>query len=274
MTICGWFTSIPDVVWSGLIASFLTLSGVFLSNASNTKRLRMQLDHEASEKVKQRKAELRKEVYLKAAEEFVKANAHLGSLPQLDPAQVNIGQGMLGFFAASMKLQMVSEVHTSVLASQLSEKYAELLFKLSARAFPIQQLNTDIVIATDHYENMQSEIQRILAAMAQQNESGKPDPAVFNALSQSFEHYREQSENISSDRNRLWQEKNAKHLEYARALVPEMKSINRQGVLLMVEIRRELNVGGDIDVFLENMEAQADRIAGYLDELLEQIART
>lgn len=233
----------------------------------------MQLDHEANEKVKQRKAELRKEVYLKAAEELVKVNAHLGSIPQLNPAQVNIGEGMQGFFAASMKLQMVSEVQTSVLSSQLSEKYAELLFKLSARAFPIQQLNTDIAIATDHYERMQSEVQRILAAMAQQNESGKPDPAVFDALSKSFEHYREHSESLSAERDRLWQEKNAKHLEYARALVPEMKAINRQGMLLMVEIRRELNVGGDIDVFLENMEAQADRIAGYLDEFLEKIVR-
>src|SRR5690554_4731251 len=183
MTISEYFISVPDVVWSGLIASLLTLSGVFLSNASNTKRLRMQLDHEASEKVKQRKAELRKEVYLKAAEELVKANAHLGSIPQLNPAQVNIGEGMQGFFSASMKLQMVSEAKTSFLASQLSEKYAELLFKLYARAFPIQKLDTDIAIATAHYERTQSEIQRILAAMTQQNESGRPDPAVFEVLS-------------------------------------------------------------------------------------------
>ena len=41
--------SIPDVIWSAFLASILTLSGVLISNRSNTTRLRLQLEHDRSE---------------------------------------------------------------------------------------------------------------------------------------------------------------------------------------------------------------------------------
>lgn len=71
--------SVPDVIWSGLLASFLTLGGVLLSNRGYTQRLRLQLDHDAAEKTKERTAILRRETYLRAAEELVRVNAYLAS---------------------------------------------------------------------------------------------------------------------------------------------------------------------------------------------------
>ena len=56
----SFLSSIPAVVWSGLIASFLTLGGVLISNRSNTNRLLLQLQHDATEKTKERTAALRR----------------------------------------------------------------------------------------------------------------------------------------------------------------------------------------------------------------------
>jgi hypothetical protein len=268
MTISDLVLKIPDVVWSGIIASVLTLSGVLLSNRSNTNRLLLQLHHDATEKDKQRKADLRREVYLKAAEELVKASAHLGSIPQIDLAKTNAADGLQGLFAALAKFQLVSEVHTSALASQLSGKYAELLFRLTARSIPIQELRTDIEIVSDHYNRTQTEIQRVLAAMTKENESGKPDQSVFEALSKSFEFQQEKSAQLASERNELWRQRNAEHLKFSRSLVPETKEIARISVLVMVAIRNELGVGGDPDIFLENMEAQLAKLSSHLDEFL------
>src|SRR5262245_53109824 len=77
MSVLDLLKFIPDVVWSGIIASLLTLSGVLISNKSNTARLRMQLNHDAEQKERDRKATIRREVYIRAAEELVKANTHL-----------------------------------------------------------------------------------------------------------------------------------------------------------------------------------------------------
>ena len=70
--------TIPDVIWSGLIASVLTLGGVLISNRSNSSRLKLQLRHDAEQKTTERTASLRRDVYLEAAEQLTKANAYLG----------------------------------------------------------------------------------------------------------------------------------------------------------------------------------------------------
>src|SRR5262245_49382082 len=114
-TVVTFLSSIPDVVWSGVIASILTLSGVLVSNWSNTKRLLVQLKHDADENQKERVAGLRREVYLTAAEELTKASTYLGSLPQADLAKVNAAEGLQGFFVAATKLQLVAEPTTALL---------------------------------------------------------------------------------------------------------------------------------------------------------------
>lgn len=52
------FYGIPDVVWSGIVAAGMTLIGtlgaVIATNWGNTKRLRLQLEHDRTEKEKER----------------------------------------------------------------------------------------------------------------------------------------------------------------------------------------------------------------------------
>lgn len=83
--------SIPDVVWSGVIASTVTLTGVVVLDRSNTARLKIQLQHDAQENAKEHTATLRREVYLSAAEELTRANSYLGGLSQTDLSKTNAG---------------------------------------------------------------------------------------------------------------------------------------------------------------------------------------
>ena len=119
--------SIPAVIWSGVIASLLTLSGVFMSNLSNTNRLKLQLQHDEREKAKERTATLRREVYLRTVEELVRANAHLSGLPQLDITKTNLAEGLQGFASAAARLQLVAEPQTALLVNQLQADYSELV---------------------------------------------------------------------------------------------------------------------------------------------------
>ena len=121
-----WLRSIPDVIWSGVVASIITLTGVFISNSSNTRRLRLQLHHDAVERQKERVNALRRDVYLKAAEEISRANSYLASLTQLDVTKSNVADGLKEFFAISAKLQLVAEPKTALLVNDLTAAYGEL----------------------------------------------------------------------------------------------------------------------------------------------------
>lgn len=271
MAICPFITSIPDVIWSGVIASALTLSGVFISNWSNTNRLKAQLKHDSEEKAKERKANLRREVYLLAAEELVKANNHLAKLPQLDISKNNPADALQEFFASAAKLQLVSEPKTSLLVSELVTTYGELVLKTISKTRPIQELRVDIAIRDDHYNRAQAEISRILAAMAQFNESAQTDSVIFTALQNSFEFHQGQAAQLASEREELWKRHNSLHIEFVKELVIEMKLIGERQIPVMVEIRRELDLKGDADEYLQQMRKQWGRINTQLDAVLRDL---
>src|SRR5688572_27390794 len=58
--------NIPDVVWSGVLASLITLTGVALANWNSRRQLGQQLVHATNEKNRERQMQLRREVLLDA----------------------------------------------------------------------------------------------------------------------------------------------------------------------------------------------------------------
>lgn len=260
--------SIPDVVWSGLIASVLTLSGVLLSNRSNTLRLKMQLNHDATEKAKERIAVLRRETYLRAAEELVKINAYLASLPQVDLTKVNAGEGMQGFFVAAARLQLIAEPATSLLVNKLSARYSELAFTVMGKLLPVAKAKADINIADELYQKAQAEVSRLLSEISKQNESGRPDVNVYQALRSAFDFHQAQSQQYAGEHSEAWKQFNALSFDFQRCLLQEIKEIGGEQIPVMVEIRRDLGLTGDLVEIEAFMKDQWKKMESRLDALL------
>ena len=89
-----FFNGVPAIVWSGLLGASLALGGVLISNSGNNRRLKVQLQHDAIEKNKDRVTNMRREVYLKAVEDMTVASQHLGNLPQRDVLESNLALDM------------------------------------------------------------------------------------------------------------------------------------------------------------------------------------
>ena len=267
----AFLRSIPDVIWSGVIASVLALSGVLIANRSNTNRLRIQLQHDAAEKAKERTATLRREVYLRAAEELTKANSHLASLPQSDLAKTNAAEGLQGFFAAAAKLQLVAEPKTALLVNQLVATYGELLLRLLARLIPLQKARTDISINDGLYNKAQAEVTRVLAEMAKFNEAAQVSDAVFNALQRAFDSYQCQAETYAAERSASWDEFNRLNFEFCRQLLTDMRGLGEQQIPVLIEIRRDLGLTAELGAFREQMEAQWNRMSAQLDAMLRAL---
>ena len=204
MHVLDYIEVIPDVVWAAILASALTLLGVMLSNSGNTKRLLKTLAHESAEKAADRIHSLRKDIYLYAAEEMAKVGNHLGKIPQIDLAKENIADGLAGFFAASMKLQLVAESATAKLANELTARYTEILFALLAKASAIHTLQANIKITSDFYEQKCAEASRALAEMTQLNESGRVDQARFEALQRSLEYSQQAAVRYAEERSKTF----------------------------------------------------------------------
>jgi len=265
--------AVPDVVWSGLIASVLTLGGVLISNRSNSTRLRIQLHHDADQKARERIATMRREVYLKAVEELTKANSHLAGLSQMDPTKTNLAEGLQGFFAAAAKLQLVAEPKTALLVNGLVASYGELLLRLMGRALPLHDVRSDISIHDSLYNSAQEQVARILREMAEFNESAQVDDQVFGALERSIEGFRARASKHAADRANAWAQFNSLNVEFCKQLFTDLREVGEQQIPVLVEIRRDLGLTSELVAYREQMEQQWRRMSFELDGLLLKLQR-
>ncbi len=253
-----------------LITSVMTLAGalagVIVTNVSNTRRLRLQLRHDSKEKAKERLVAMRRDLYLKAAEAVVNANSHFGSLPQSDLTRPDFTAPFRDVMAMGAKLQLVVNQGTAELVSDLLSFYGELQLKLAAKVIPIHLIRSQIDTQNLQYDNAQVEIKRLLAAMTQYNESGQRDRELFERLNRSPTFARETADRVANERAGFWGQLTALQREYARDLLPEVRRIAELQTRVIVELRDELDVGGDIEVFRGIMMRQMQRVEQAIDE--------
>jgi hypothetical protein len=271
--IFGILRKVPDVFWAALIAAALALWGVKVANRDNARHFMRQLRHDKDEKAAQRLADLRRDVYLHAIDQFVHASSYLSSLPTADLNKADAAQPLQGFFAAAAKLQMVSEAKTSALVSDLIGTFSALHFKLIGAAQPIQQVLSEIDFYTTLCEGALAEQKRALTAIDQFAPSGDApgDEARRRALDLALDTQTKFLRDHSETRQALHVERHALHGEFVKSLMLGLQAINTKMQPIMVAIRRELNIDNQIDVYADAVSEQQDRVAGAVAELMAQL---
>ncbi|MBK9580088.1 MAG: hypothetical protein IPO40_23725 [Fibrobacteres bacterium] len=262
---------VPDVIWSGIIASFLTLSGVLISNSSNTKRLRMQLDHDSNEKMRERTATMRRQVYLDATEELVKIGATLSSLPNKDLKDDFSGKEWAQFQKASSQAQLIANPETAAKVLKVSGMYSSLFLELTEKLIPIGLAKEDIKIADTMRKQGDLEIQRILKEMSEINENPKVNSKSFLALQQNMEFQQKQTSLYAKNAQDGWKRFNQSNIEYQRIIMARVKEISPHALDLIDSMRKDLCIEGDYAEYrkisyeqIQGIEQRMERLYGIL----------
>lgn len=265
---------VPDVVWSGLLASAMTLGGVLMSNRSNTTRLRIQLKHDATEKTKERTGKLRQDVLLQTAEAFGRANRFLSSLPTADITKINISEEMQGLFTVVAKLQLVAEPSTALVVNELSASYGAATLRLLSATTPLRDSRIDMEIATKLYERENQEIDRYLSLTTDMIDSGEIDKNRYTLFESRINFHQERANLHEENRQKAFAKNHSQYLEFIKILILELKPISTQYVDALIAIRADLGLPADRQKFDEQMKKQWELMEYELEQSLKTIHRT
>jgi hypothetical protein len=179
--------SIPDAVWAAIIASLLTLSGVLATNRGNYKRLIKQLYHDAEERDKERKMDLKRQVYLEAAEAIMSMYSILNRLPDLTIIDSDLSEQ---FFNSSVSISKVNVIESdltvkaiSAVSLAISRKYLEL----TAKRLPLVQRQNEINIQNTLLAQSAAERDRMIELMKDFNLKGLVDQRLWKVINTNFE---------------------------------------------------------------------------------------
>lgn len=252
----AFLKSVPDVIWSGIVASCITLIGVMLSNKSNNTRLKLQLGHDSNEKSKEKISNLRREVYLQAVADIDATNIHIGGLQTRDLSNLAMTTELLAISTSMAKLKLVAEPKTTELAGELGAAFGVLFLKLLPRLIPVQQAKTDIEINDAGYISSSAEVTSLIGKMNKHNEEARQDAAKFQVLQNSYEFHSGQAKSYAEARAAAHLVHNARLEEFRKLLMPDMKEVQALQLRLMISLRDDLGIVSDIPA----LERQSERI--------------
>lgn len=139
------FSQVPAIIWSGVAGSIITIVGVLFSDSRNTRRIKMQLKHDAEEKAKERSFKNRQDVYLKFAEDLMKVQAHLQNQKEIRELTLEeFDEVILNFQSSAARLRLVAELKTVELADALLSGYTAAFLELRTPFKSIQDIHSDI----------------------------------------------------------------------------------------------------------------------------------
>lgn len=255
-----WVDSIPAVIWSGAIGAMIALIGVFFADRSNTKRLRIQLAHDASQKERDRLASLRKDVYLQAPKEAMKALSYLGKLSFRDLSTIGDDDGIAGYAAAAAQIGVISDLPTVAAVGKLGNVMTMELLTAMRELHGVQDTRIDIRLKDQRLQVVFEEVQRIQAEQQAMSESGSRDAHRDRALTYWRDVRIEESEQLRVELNELRARHQRLLFEYHKGFFDRMPIITAQNIQVMREIRKEIGLAHE----LEQYEVQMNELAADL----------
>ncbi|WP_223467348.1 hypothetical protein [Pseudomonas sp. GL-RE-26] len=262
---------VPDVIWSGVIASVLTLSGVLISNRSNTKRLRMQLEHDATEKSRERITSIRREIYLRATDEAHQVMRHFVGLSEIDLAETNTSEALHGFQSILSKMKLVVEPATLTLVNSLDKECSSLLVKLLLKVQPMQDLRTEVFGLDSVLDFIDEHVAKTLAEIKLLTASAEPDGQRLNALMKSHESQLTKMAEHKQSRDAKQEQVDRLSNAYAKTIYSELMPFGRLMEKLSIEMRGELGLSTDAVAYSAEMERLRIEMGTLTEETLDAI---
>lgn len=264
--------TIPVMVWSGFVAATAALAGVLVSNSGNNKRLKLQLKHDSQEKNLDRITAMRREVYLKAAEDMTRANSIISDLPNRDLMEGDICSEFHSLFASCAKVQLIAESDTALKVSLLVEYYGMLLVRLMSQLTPLQGAKLKIKIHTESREEERGHSKRLSKEIALFQESARSDANILKALIDS----RHGHDINITQLDKIITDVRGEHNELLKAfnqnLMIEAYKISKAQIPALVAFRKDLGMHSDVEMFAAQLEASNNNIQSEVGAALSKIS--
>ena len=258
----NFLAAIPDVVWAAVGASIITLLGVFA-----------QLKHDAKQRNREREMQLRREVYLPAAEHMAATISYIGKLPNIDFDIHGETEPIQRVIVSVAKINIIGSDETIAATNILLGKLNLLVGQLMYQKLPLIKLKHEIETLEKIIENCQARRGAALADMKNLNFSKETDQGLWKLVQSQFTNAQEDE---TKYQNQLG-EKRDNWMRLTCDMLVECTKVGRQiqsfVMPVLLSIRKELNLPLDQERYLKTTEQIGQEGERVLDELIDKIKR-
>ena len=262
-------SKVPNVIWSAVIASFLTFLGVLWTNKGNEKRQTALLEHEKQKYQSEQKLALKKEVFLNVARSFADVLGIIPKLMNLDFTQKEIEIQMSDHSGIVAKSYLAAKEESVAAILNYSAETAEVFIKLmQERAIALDHKKA-IEIYQVTIDSAKKEKDRIISMMKELNLQGHNNQATFDYLNKSYEI---QEGIINRSTVSLEEQKSILqplHMTFAKKCLSEHSRLLSLLPPMTIALRGELENDQNSQTFVDALNDNIQRMNVAFDSIFE-----
>ena len=246
--------SIPGAVWAAIFASILTLSGVLVTNRANYKRMKEQLLHDAEERDKERKMDLRRQVYLEVAEAITANYTILNRFPDLTVTDSDLSKQFSNSAVSISKVNVIGSDRTIKAVSDLSLAISRKYLELTAKRLPLVQRQQEINMQNRFLTQSAAERDRMIELMKEYNLQGSEDKRLWNVINNNFEFEKKRCDEFIAKINELRRINSQGQIQLSLECFEASKEISKFFIPAISAVREEMGIPFDADSFRKVLE--------------------
>ena len=268
MNLITLIESIPPAFYGVLIGSLLTIIGVTLTNISNTKRLRIQHEHEVALRNKERDLNMRREVYMDAMEAISAGITAISRFSELSETPEALMQSYSSLSSKLGKVTIVGQNETiETLAnfqlevngaflrmSAKRDKFDGILHYSQATEAEIEKLKGKLTQLTTHFTQ---------AKVNQEYDLSQRYQAEIDALQNDLTDLQNQEEDIGNQLMRTV-------ANLVQTSMAEVSALNKLLVPLISLMRTELELPFNSEHFARILEKGNDELEAYMASFFKE----
>jgi hypothetical protein len=258
----GMLEAVPATVWGFLIGSLITVIGVALTNASNTKRLRLQHAHERAIAERTRDLAMRRDVYLGAFDAIATGMTMVGNFGELDVPFQDLMRSYMGKAAAMGKVTIVGEEDTIRAVANFEQALTGAFIRLSAQRNGVDE----------QFKRMREVAEKIARSEADQDrlertieEGDDPDGGTRRLL----EHERRRGASLRAEERSIEAAFAPALMQLIRSAMEEVGALDRLVAPVIRCVRGELGLSFDEAFYVRLVEAGHAERARHFEGFLQ-----
>jgi hypothetical protein len=268
MDFTAFLDQIHPAFYGVIFGSFLTIIGVVLTNRSNTKRLRLQHEHERDLRNKERDLNMRRQVYMDAMEAI---SAGITAISRFSDLHESPDSLMQSYSSLSSKESRVMIVGTNETIQALASFNVELngaFLRLSSereKFDAIRKRNQQLEDELDHIDQRMDEVYSLRSENSEIVESvidGKSIPADYHILKEKQTRLQEEYEVLSDQLVPLIQ-------NLVSNSIAEVGRLNQLLVPIVACMRAELELPFDEAFYTSVLSKGHEKLNNHLASFFE-----
>jgi len=263
-------TSVPNVVWSAIIASCLTFLGVMLTNRGYAQRQRESLAHEERKFQFEQNMVLKKEVYLEMAAMFARALGIIPKLVNLEFSCKELGEYSTDPEEAAAKALLIADTDTVSILQEFTADLSEEILLLIKQREKLLDHRKAIDIYQEMIANANSEKDRLIAILKESNIQGEGDIYTLTYIENN---YKSLEGTITTANNRIDEQKAAlepAYAEFVQKCWAEYTRLSVSMVPVIISVRNELDSGIDARKFEDIMQKSMSRVVSMMNKTVPE----